>query len=190
MLNIILASASPRRRELLTMLGLNFTVMPAMSEEEPVKGAAPEAAVCDISLAKAKDVSKLCSDTDIIIAADTIVSLDTDILVKPVDEEDAFKMLSSLSGRVHNVYTGVVLIKGNTQIVEYERTSVRFRKLKKREILAYIETGEPMDKAGAYGVQGIGSLFVEGIEGDFFNVMGLPLHRLSKMLERVGVRLI
>ena len=99
-------------------------------------------------------------------------------------------MLSKLSGRTHEVYTGVTVMQGEKLFTEFERTSVRFRELTEREISAYIETGEPMDKAGSYGAQGIGSLFVEGIEGDFFNVMGLPLCRLSKMLEKLGVILI
>ncbi len=190
-LDIVLASASPRRRELLKMLGVeNFKVVPAVGEEVITNGMTASDAVCSLSFAKASEVSKLCAEADVIIAADTVVALDGKILGKPVNKTDAFHMLSRLSGRTHNVFTGVTVMKGETSYTECERTSVRFRELTEREIFAYIETGEPMDKAGAYGAQGIGSLFVEGIEGDFFNVVGLPLCRLSKMLEKVGVNLI
>ncbi len=190
-MNIVLASASPRRRELLAMLGVkDFKVIPAVSEEAPTRGMTAYDAVCSLSFAKAAEVSKLCAVRDVIIAADTVVALDGSILGKPRDEADAFHMLSRLSGRIHRVYTGVTVMQGETVITDYERTCVRFRDLTQREIKAYIATGEPMDKAGSYGAQGIGSLFVEGIEGDFFNVMGLPLCRLSKMLEKLGVSLL
>lgn len=190
-MDIILASASPRRRELLTMLGLrDFKIIPAKGDEIFPADMNPGDAAAAVSRAKAEEVTKLCKDDDIIIAADTIVSLDDEILGKPADKEDAYRMLTHLSGCSHSVYTGVTVIRGNETFSEYEKTLVRFRELNDREICAYIETGEPMDKAGAYGAQGIGSLFVEGIDGDFFNVMGLPLCRLSKMLQKLGVNLI
>ena len=190
-MNIVLASASPRRRELLTMLGVeNFKIIPAVGEEVIKQGLMPDEIVCALSLEKAAEVAKLCEASDVIIAADTVVALDGGIMGKPTDKRDAFQMLSRLSGRTHEVYTGVTVMQGEKLFTEFERTSVRFRELTEREISAYIETGEPMDKAGSYGAQGIGSLFVEGIEGDFFNVMGLPLCRLSKMLEKLGVILI
>ncbi len=190
-MNIVLASASPRRRELLAMLGVeNFKIIPAVGEELVKPELTPAEIVCELSLEKAAEVSRLCEASDLIIAADTIVALDGGIMGKPSSKEDAFRMLSKLSGRAHEVFTGVTVMQGKEAFTEYERTSVRFRELTEREIFAYIETGEPMDKAGAYGAQGIGSLFVEGIEGDFFNVMGLPLCRLSKMLEKLGVILI
>ena len=190
-MNIVLASASPRRRELLAMLGVeNFKIIPAVGEEVIKPGATPDEIVCTLSLEKAAEVAKLCEASDVIIAADTVVALDGGIMGKPSDKSDAFRMLSKLSGRTHEVYTGVTVMQGEKLFTEFERTSVRFRKLTEREISAYIETGEPMDKAGSYGAQGIGALFVEGIEGDFFNVMGLPLCRLSKMLEKLGVILI
>ncbi len=190
-MDIVLASASPRRRELLTMLGLkDFKIIPAQGKEVLATGMTAGEAVCSIALAKAEEVSKLCHDDDTVIAADTVVSLDGEILGKPADEKDAFNMLKRLSGRPHNVYTGITVMRGKTAITQYQRTMVVFRELTEREINAYIATGEPMDKAGAYGAQGIGSLFVESIEGDFFNVMGLPLCMLSKMLEKVGVILI
>lgn len=190
-MSIVLASASPRRKELLRMLRTeDLKIIPAYGEETFSKGMQPDEIVCSLSLMKAHEVSRKCASTDVIIAADTIVSLDGEILGKPADKADAHRMLLALSGRRHTVFTGVTVMKGETVITEYERTDVRFRQLTELEILAYIETGEPMDKAGAYGAQGIGSLFVEGIEGDFFNVMGLPLCRLSKMLEKLGVSLI
>jgi len=189
--SIVLASSSPRRRELLTMLGVeNLIIIPAVGKEVFSERMLPNDIVCTLSLAKASEVSADRLVTDVIIAADTIVVLDGRIMGKPCDKTEAFRMLSALSGKTHDVYTGVTVMSGETVITEYERTSVRFRDLTEREIYSYIETGEPMDKAGAYGAQGIGSVFVEGIEGDFFNVMGLPLCRLSKMLEKLGVRFI
>ncbi len=190
-MSIVLASSSPRRRELLVMLGVeNLKIIPALGEEVFSKDMLPTDIVSELSLAKASEVSAHCPDTDVIIAADTIVVLDGRIMGKPADKTGAFQMLSALSGNTHDVYTGVTVIRGEAINTEFERTSVHFRDLSEREILSYIETNEPMDKAGAYGVQGIGSLFVESIEGDFFNVMGLPLCRLSKMLEKLGVRFI
>lgn len=173
------------------MLGVkNFKVIPAVGEEIITEGMAPGDVVCSLSLAKAEEVSKLCDATDVLIAADTVVSLDGEILGKPRDEAEAKEMLSRLSGRCHSVFTGVTVACGNKFISEHERTTVHFRQMTAEEIAAYVATGEPMDKAGAYGAQGKGSLFVEYIEGDFFNVMGLPLCRLSKMLKKLGVSLI
>lgn len=190
-MNVVLASASPRRRELLDMLGVkDFKVIPAVGEEAPTKGMTAFDGACALSRAKAEEVSKLCPRDSLIIAADTIVALDGDHLGKPCDEEEAFHMLTRISGRSHKVYTGVTVMRGEQIITDYERTCVRFRAMTEREIRAYIATGEPMDKAGAYGAQGIGALFIEGIEGDFFNVMGLPVCRLSAMLEKLGVSLI
>ena len=174
---IILASGSPRRKQLLEMLGLEFQVIPAKGEEVIPHGAGPDEA--------AERPAE-----DVIIAADTIVWYNGAILGKPRDEQEAARMLSSLSGNTHTVYTGVTVRKGDTVVTGAEETQVRFRKLSGREIDAYIATGEPMDKAGAYGAQGLASLFVEGIDGDFFNVMGLPVCRLGKMLKEVGVVLL
>jgi septum formation protein len=188
---IVLASLSPRRRELLAMLGVkDLKIIPAAGKETFPDGMFPQDAVCLLSLAKAREVLELCHETDIIIAADTVVALDGEIMGKPTGARDAFLMLTKLSGKIHDVFTGLTLIRGGSVYTEYERTRVRFRGLTDREIQAYIKTGEPMDKAGAYGAQGIGALFVESIEGDFFNVMGLPLCRLSKMLGKLGVNLI
>ena len=187
---VILASASPRRKQLLEMLGLDFEVRPAKGEERLPDGIGPEEAVRRLSLQKAASVAQECAPEDVVIGADTIVWHDGRILGKPKDEQDAARMLSALSGNVHRVYTGVTVIRGETVLSAAEETKVRFRRLSGPEIDAYIKTGEPMDKAGAYGAQGCASLFVEGIEGDFFNVMGLPVCRLGKLLKEVGVTLL
>lgn len=185
---IVLASGSPRRRQLLTMLGVReLLVLPAAGEEIMVPGRGPMETVSALSLAKAQEVAAGRPHTDVVIGADTVVWLDGRLLGKPRDPEDAARMLRLLSGRVHAVYSGVTVIKDGAPHTETEKTLVRFRPLTERDISAYIETGEPMDKAGAYGAQGRGSLFVESIEGDFFNVMGLPLCRLGKMLDGLGV---
>lgn len=193
-MDIILASASPRRRELLEMLGVrNMTVMPAQGEEAACEGFSPADTVLALSRAKAEEVAQRCSQAGIpgvIIAADTVVAAEHEILGKPRDEAQAAQMLRSLSGRTHKVYTGVTVIAGDRLLAAAEETAVTFRSMTEREIAAYIATGEPMDKAGAYGIQGIASLFVEKIDGDFFNVMGLPLCRLAQMLSEVGVDLI
>jgi len=183
-LSIILASGSPRRIELLSMIGIkDFKVIPDTSEEEILPGLSPELTVCRIALNKAKNVSLLCDKDNIIIAADTLVFLDDAAISKPIDKDDAVAILRKLSGRKHTVYTGIALIKGEKYITEAESTDVYFRKLSDDEIIQYIKTGEPMDKAGAYGAQGKAAIFVKRIEGDFFNVMGLPLCKLSLMLK-------
>ena len=188
-MEIILASGSPRRRELLNTLGLSFTVSPAKGEEHAPEGAGPEEIVKTLSRAKAEEVSKQFAG-DLIIAADTIVYLDGRVLGKPGDEADARAMLTALSGRAHEVYTGVTVILGEDILCEAECTKVFFRELSEEEIDAYVASGDPMDKAGAYGIQGRASLMVERLEGDYFNVMGLPLCRLGKMLKTIGVRLL
>ena len=184
--NIVLASASPRRSELMHMLGFSDVIIhPADGAEHPPKGATPEETV--LSRAKAEEVAVLFDEDTLIIAADTIVWLDGEILGKPHSEEQAFSMLKRLSGRAHEVYTGVTVLDGEGKLCEAERSIVHFRLLADEEIRRYIATGEPMDKAGAYGAQGKGALFVRAIEGDFFNVMGLPLCRLGQMLAEKGV---
>lgn len=187
---VILASQSPRRKQLLEMLGMEFTVIPAKGEEVIPAGAGPKETVRALSFQKAAAVATDAEADDIIIAADTIVCYQDMMLGKPRDEQEAARMLSALSGNIHQVYTGVTVRKGDTVLSAAECTNVKFRKLSGREIDAYIATGEPMDKAGAYGIQGIACLFVEGIEGDFFNVMGLPVCRLGKMLKELGVELL
>ena len=190
-MSIILASASPRRRELLEHFNIpGLAVVPARGEAPVPEGAAPADAVMAISRGKALDVAEQCAPGDVIIAADTVVCLDGDILGKPHSEAEAEEMLSRLSGREHEVYTGVTVMRGGETLCGVERTAVRFRALTAAEIRSYVATGEPMDKAGAYGAQGVASLFVEGITGDFFNVMGLPMCRLGRMLNELGVSLL
>lgn len=190
-MEIILASASPRRKQLLEMLGVKgLKIIPPQGEEHIAPEETPIGAVIALSRAKALEVAELTGGNDLVIAADTIVSIDNKILGKPADERDAEMMLALLSGREHTVYTGVTVVKNGEVLTGHEKTAVKFREISPEEISAYVSTGEPMDKAGAYGAQGIGSLFVEGIQGDFFNVMGLPLCRLSLMLKELDVSLL
>ena len=188
-MDIVLASGSPRRKELLETLGLDFAVVPAKGEEIAPRGAGPAETVEALSRAKAEEVAKGFPNA-LIIAADTIVWADGRILGKPKDETDAKAMLHLLSDNTHEVYTGVTVMYGGKIVVGSECTKVFFRKLSEGEIDRYVQTGEPMDKAGAYGVQGKGALLVERLDGDFFNVMGLPVLRLSRMLAQFGVRLL
>ena len=190
-MSIILASASPRRKELLEMLEVkDFIIKPAVGEERPPENAGGEETVMSLSRQKAKEVATLAGEDDIVIAADTIVWYKGRRYGKPHSEDEAFAMLSELSGNTHEVYTGVTVIRGGTVITECECSRVHFRRIEEQEIRSYIGTGEPMDKAGSYGAQGKGALFVKGIDGDFFNVMGLPLCRLDSMLKKVGYTLI
>ena len=183
-MRIVLASGSPRRKELLEMVGIkDFIVIPDTSEEIITPGQTPEQTVCEIALKKAQNVSLLCKKDDLIIAADTLVYIDNEAIAKPENKTDAAQMLRKLSGQSHTVYTGIALLKESRHITQTEKTDVYFRELTDEEIFTYIETGEPMDKAGAYGAQGKASVFVKRIEGDFFNVMGLPLCSLSIMLK-------
>lgn len=191
MAHIVLASASPRRRELLERIGVtDFTVRVPEVEEYFPEGLTPPQVVEYISREKAKAAAKLCRPGDIVITADTMVFLDRARLGKPRDEAHALEMLTALQGRKHTVCTGVTVRRGERSLTESESTAVFFRPASQPELLAYIATGEPMDKAGAYGVQGRGALLVERLEGDFFNVMGLPVLRLSRMLEKFGVTLL
>jgi len=187
---IVLASGSPRRRELLSMIGFHdFLVIPDITAEDVPLGLSPERVVCHIALRKAKNVSLSCGVSDTIIAADTLVYLDDRLLGKPDGPEGAAEMLRALSGKRHTVYTGIALLRGDVHITGSEATFVYFRDIADSEIDAYVSSGEPMDKAGAYGAQGRAAIFVERIEGDFFNVMGLPLCRLFVMLKDFGVDL-
>ncbi|SHH76650.1 septum formation protein [Sporobacter termitidis DSM 10068] len=189
-MEIVLASASPRRRALLEMLGVRgFKIIPAETGEE-APDAGPADAVCHIALMKARKVSEECPAGALVIAADTLVYLDGEALGKPKSADEAGAMLRRLSGRDHTVYTGVALVKDGREMTFAESTGVFFRPMSDEEIAAYVKTGEPMDKAGAYGAQGRGAVFIERIDGDFFNVMGLPLCRLVTMLRRFGVDLI
>ena len=191
MSQIILASASPRRRELLERIGVtDFIVRVPEVEENFPEGLTPPQVVEYISREKAEAAAGLCGPDDIVITADTMVFLDHDRLGKPRDEAHALEMLTALQGRKHTVCTGVTVRQGKRSITESESTAVFFRPASESELRSYIATGEPMDKAGAYGVQGRGALLVERLEGDFFNVMGLPVLRLSRILEKFGVTLL
>ena len=190
-MDIILASGSPRRRELLERVGVtDFTVRVPEVEEYFPEGLTPPEVVSYISREKAEAAVKLCGPEDIVITADTMVFLDDQRLGKPRDEAHALEMLTALQGRKHTVCTGVTVRQGARSCTESESTKVFFRPASEAELRSYIATGEPMDKAGAYGVQGRGALLVERLEGDFFNVMGLPVLRLSRMLARFGVVLL
>ena len=186
----ILASASPRRRELLTQGGFSFSVIPSSAEENITKPN-PSDAVIELALTKAESIYKDHKQPNImIIGADTIVVYDNDILGKPKDEEDAYNMLSLLSDRTHQVYTGVALITNvdgckNVHLF-YEVTQVTFYPLTDAERKSYISTGDPMDKAGAYGIQGPFAIHVKSIVGDYNNVVGLPLSRLYQEIKKIG----
>ena len=187
-MNWILASGSPRRRELLEMLGVpDLTIRPAKGPERATPGAGPEQTVRELSLHKAQEVAQTCAPEDIIIAADTIVYLDGAILGKPKDHDDAVRMLTALSGREHIVYTGVAVLRGGELRQAAEHTAVRFRALTPAEIERYIATGEPMDKAGAYGIQGKCAIFVDKIDGDYNNVVGLPVAAIYRELKKLGI---
>ena len=194
---IVLASASPRRKELMEQFcGKDLVIFPAEGEEVDSDNVGPGETVEALARGKAREVAaRLRSEgagnrEDIVIGADTIVWHEGRIFGKPHSREEAAAMLRSLSGCTHEVYTGVSLIYGDRELTEHEKTAVTFRVMTEKEILDYIATGEPMDKAGAYGAQGLGALFVSSIEGDFFNVMGLPLCRLGLMLKKTGVELL
>ena len=190
-MNIILASASPRRRELLERIGLTgFTVAAPNVDESVEPGLSPADTVEQLSLRKARAAAERFGPNDLIIAADTVVALDGGILGKPRDADDAFAMLSALSGREHRVCTGVTVLRGDRAVTEHETTAVTFRELSPDEIRGYIATGEPLDKAGAYGIQGVGALLVSGICGDYSNVMGLPVFRLGQILRDFGLDLL
>lgn len=185
---IILASQSPRRRQLLEQMGFtDFIVRPAQGEEIADPNLDPGALVEALSRQKALEISVGAASQDLIIAADTVVAVDGQVLGKPHSTQQAHEMLSILSGREHTVYTGVTVCRGEQILTQHEATAVRFRPLTQAEISAYIATGEPMDKAGSYGIQGRGALLVEGISGDYFNVVGLPVCRLGRMLIQFGV---
>lgn len=191
-MKLILASGSPRRRELMEMLCPdNLVIVPAVGEEAADPALPPDELVKALSRAKAFEVHARCAAPgDVVIGADTVVALDGAILGKPRDAGDARRMLRALSGRTHTVWTGVTVLRSGDCLCHAERTDVRFRALTDDEIDRYIATGEPMDKAGAYGAQGYASLFVEHLDGDFFNVMGLPLCALGKLLKQLGVILL
>ena len=189
--HIVLASGSPRRQELLRRIGVTeFDIRVPRTDEHYPAGLTPQGVVEYISREKADAAVKLCTPEEVVITADTMVFLDDQRLGKPRDEAHALEMLTALQGRRHTVCTGVTVRQGNRSRTESESTAVIFRPATETELRSYIATGEPMDKAGAYGVQGKGALLVERLEGDFFNVMGLPVLRLSRMLAQFGIRLL
>jgi tetrapyrrole methylase family protein/MazG family protein len=182
-MKIILASQSPRRHELLKAAGFEFDIIPATGEENIPPNTPPEQAVTALAEQKAAEIAALYPDSDCtVIGADTIVYLDGEILGKPADKDDAFAMLRKLSGKLHRVFTGVAVISNRSKHTFFEETTVEFHELSDSEIAAYIDTGEPFDKAGAYGIQEKGMLLVKQIRGDFYNVMGLPISRLARVL--------
>ena len=190
-MDIILASQSPRRRELLGQMGLKgFKILSPEVDEHVEGNPDPASLVEQLSLRKASAVAQRADEDDLIIAADTVVVLDGAVLGKPADEREAFAMLSALSGNRHYVYTGVTVLRGGQTLTAHECTTVTFREVEPHEISAYIATGEPMDKAGAYGIQGLGALLIRRIEGDYYNVMGLPVYRLGRMLAELGLDLL
>lgn len=187
-MKLILASQSPRRRELLERMGLTqFEIRPAAGEETASPGLPPAQLVEELSRQKARETALTAGAEDVIIAADTVVAADSQVLGKPHSPEEAREMLRFLSGRTHTVYTGVTVRRADQILTQHEATDVLFRPLTEQEIDAYVATGEPMDKAGAYGIQGRGCVLVEGIRGDYYNVMGLPVCRLGLMLREFGI---
>jgi septum formation protein len=183
---VVLASASPRRRELLDLVGIRHTVHPADIDESILPDESPPAYVERLAREKALAIAKAFPDR-IVIGADTTVVLGDDILGKPEDVADAKRMIARLAGHTHEVCTGIAVVYQGRPASAVERVAVTFRVLTSREIDAYVATGEPMDKAGAYGIQGWGATIVERIDGDYFSVMGLGLRRLVALLADVGV---
>lgn len=177
---IILASRSPRRIEMLRHLGIEFTAVSSNADESHPGNCNPGELVCLLSKRKADAVK--CGEDDIIISADTVVSYNGKILEKPKSRGEAIEMLTTLSGSCHQVYTGFTVKNSQKTVVDFSVTDVFFRKLIPDEIQSYVDTGEPMDKAGAYGIQELGGMFVEGIHGDYNTVVGLPLGKLLVIL--------
>ena len=192
-MKVILASKSPRRVEILEKIVKEFEVVQSNFDENTIdfKGDV-EKYVKDLSRNKAIEVSKRLNEPSIVIAADTVVFQNGKVLEKPKSEEDAFSMLSSLSGNTHKVYSGICLINtyDDTVVTDCDCTEVKFSELNPRQIRNYINSSEPMDKAGAYGIQGLGGAFVERIEGCYYNVMGLPLNKLYKALENYDITIL
>lgn len=193
-MRVVLASASPRRKELLQRAGIAFEVIPATGEEI-ITGENPREVVMELAFKKAKEVAGKLAAKDggelLILGADTVVTYDGVVLGKPRDEADAVRMLSVLSGSTHSVFTGVALIyqaRGTERVLNfYQETRVTMYPMSPGEIQAYVRSGEPMDKAGAYGIQGRGTVFIEKIAGDYNNVVGLPMARVYQEMKKLGV---
>lgn len=187
MTKLILASQSPRRKELLGLLGIPFEIQVSQADETMNPAGDPAEQVAQVSQRKALAIQD--AEDAVVIAADTIVVCDGEILGKPHSKEDACRMLSLLSGRSHQVMTGMTVMRGNHIESHTEITEVFFRQISQKEIIRYVESGEPMDKAGAYGIQGGAALFAEKLQGDYYNVMGLPVCRLTQMLKAAAPEL-
>jgi septum formation protein len=185
---LVLASGSPRRQEILRNAGISFVVQPADVPEEPLPGEDPVTCAQRLAREKALAIARL-RPTDVVLGADTIVVVDDVILGKPVDEADAARMLRMLSGRTHQVTTGVCLVGPGFEDSRVETTTVRMDALAEEDVRSYVSTGEPMDKAGAYAIQGIASRWISRIEGDYFNVVGLPVALVWRMLRQCGKKL-
>ena len=186
-MKLILASASPRRKELLAKTGLSFDIIPAKGEETITK-TIPAEVVMELSLQKAKEIADMQTEVCIVIGADTIVAKGDTIMGKPKDEADAFRMLDMISDDCHQVYTGVTIIRTGEQAETFtfaEKTDVYLYPISEKDIWAYIESGDPMDKAGAYGIQGDFAVHVKGIQGDYYNVVGLPIGRVYQELKKM-----
>lgn len=189
--HIVLASGSPRRQELLRRIGIeDFDVVVPRADEACPAGLSPRDTVAHIARAKAEAAKALTAPEDVVITADTMVFLDGERLGKPRGEADALRMLAALAGRRHTVCTGVTVRQGDKYKCFTVSTDVYFRPAAERELRAYVASGEPMDKAGAYAAQGLGALLVERVDGDFFNVMGLPVSALGEALREFGIDLL
>lgn len=191
MAKFILASASPRRRNLLDQLGLDFEVWPSQVDESSFSNLPPALRVEALALAKARAVVATVSQQTFVIGADTIVVYEGKVLGKPASAPEAAAMLALLSGKTHTVFTGVALVQmpGGKGIATHSSTEVTFAPLSPEIIANYVASGEPMDKAGGYGIQGRGSLLVTGICGDYFNVVGLPLVKVAELMEHFGINI-
>ena len=186
---IILASASPRREQLLKQIGVSFRVIPSEADESNTAVLRPAEYVKQCALAKAKVVASRVSPADIVIGADTVVALGEVVFGKPSDDADAARMLRQLSGRTHSVWSGLAVLAPQNRYVTAVETKVTLAELSTHQIERYVASGEPMDKAGAYAIQGLGAVFVKRIDGCYYNVVGLPLQVLSGQLNQLGVLL-
>ena len=184
-MNIILASASPRRKEILENANVKFDVIKSTIDEVILDQELPCQVVMRLAFEKCMDIASK-NENDLVIGADTIVVLDNIILGKPEDKEDDTSMIKKLSGKTHQVITGISLVNlnANNKIIDYVVSNVKFKDLSEEDIKDYIQTNESLDKAGAYGIQGYGAMLVEEIQGDYFNIVGLPISRLSDLLKK------
>jgi septum formation protein len=185
-MELILASQSPRRREIMDLMGLSYLTEVCTEQERVPSGLLVPETVMHLAYQKASFALRLHPDA-CVIGADTIVELDGDIIGKPASPEDAIHTLQRMQGREHTVYTGLAVLKNDYSDIRFDATKVRFRPMSEKEIRWYVSTGDPLDKAGSYGIQGLASVFVESIEGDYFNVVGLPAPVLYEMLLKANV---